>query len=173
MKIIEAMKKVKANKEAIRDLQAKIALNSALLSPIETSPYGDKVAVTAKIQEWVQGCYDRGQENVRLLVAISRTNMQTMVPIHIGGRTVTRSMAEWVWRRREYAALDLITWKSMTDRNLKEGNINTSPGTVTKVEIQRHYDATQRDTKIAEYTSEAHEIDAALEVINAVTDLIE
>lgn len=173
MKIIEAMKKVKANKEAIRDLQNKIAMNSACLS-VETNQYGDQVAVTQRIREWAQGCHDRTLENVRLLTAIAKTNMETMVSITIGGHTVTQSIARWIWRRREYAALDLLTWKSMNDRNLKEGMVTMSPGSPpTKVEIVRHYDPNIRDAKIAQFTNEAHEIDGALEVVNAVTDLIE
>lgn len=173
VKIIEAMKKVKANEEAIRDLQAKIALNSARLN-IETSPYGDKDAATAQVQEWAQGCHSRSLENVRLLTAIGRTNLQTMVTITLGGRSVTKSVAEWIWRRRKYAAVDLITWKSMGDRNLKEGKVSMATGSPpTDVTIVRHYNPVERDAKVSEYQTEAHEIDAALEVINAVTDLVE
>lgn len=172
MKIIEAMKKVKANKEAIKDLQLKIAKNSARLS-IETSDYGNQDEVTQRVTEWAQGCHDRAQENIRLLTAIGRTNLATTATITLGGHTVTKSLAEWIWRRREYAALDLITYQSMNDRGLKEGNVTTSQGVTTQVTIFRHYDANHRDAKIAEYKSEAHEIDSALEVVNAVTDLIE
>jgi hypothetical protein len=81
-------------------------------------------------------------------------------------------LAEWIWRRREYAALDLITWQKMTDRNLKEGNIKTSTGEMLVI-LVRNYDPIERDRKIAEYKGEAHEIDSTLEVVNAVTDLIE
>jgi hypothetical protein len=37
----------------------------------------------------------------------------------------------------------------------------------------RNYNPKRRDEKMAEYQGEPHEIDATLEVINAVTDLIE
>lgn len=170
MKIVEAMKRVKSNKEKIDDLQKRIAGVSAHLSH-ETPMYGADTA--AKISEWAQACDDLSQENVRLLTAISRTNLATRVDIMLGGKSVTKSIAEWIWRRREYAALDLKTWQSMTDRNLKEGLMNTSTGVPMEVKLVRNYDPERRDKKIAEYKNEAHEIDASLEVINAITDLIE
>jgi len=171
-KIIEAMKRIKSNKEKIADLQARIAEVSAHLSH-ETPKYGTQTETTASIREWSQSIHDTIQENIRLLTAISRTNLETMATITINDRSVTQSLARWIWRRREYAALDLITWQKMTDRNLKEGMMPSSTGIPQPVTIVRNYDPNERDRKIAEYKSEAHEIDATLEVINAVTDLIE
>lgn len=168
MKIIEAMKKIKSNKEKITDLQSKIAANSANLS-FETPMYPE---TKDKISGWAQACEDIGQENIGLLVSIQRTNLATPVTIDLGGKQVTKNIAEWVWRRREYAALDHATWSKMTDRNLKEGVSQTSVGTQLEVKIIRHYDPTIRDERRAVYASEAHLIDAALEVVNATTDLI-
>lgn len=170
MKIIEAMKRVKNNKEKIADLQARIAQVCVHLSH-ETPVYGAETSL--RINEWAQSCDDLTQENVRLLVAVRRTNLATMATITLPGKSVTKSLAEWIWRRREYAALDLKTWASMTDRNLKEGQISTTTGIPLEVKIVRNYDPTRRDAKMTEYRGEPHEIDAALEVVNAVTDLIE
>jgi hypothetical protein len=170
MKIIEAMKRVKQNGEKIADLQSKIAVTCANLS-VETPVYGSETK--NKINEWSQGCDDLTQENIRLLTAIQRTNLVTPVTIELGMKTVTKNIAEWVWRRRTYAAVDLATWSKMTDRNLKEGQINQSTGQPLMVTIVRHYDPEKRDAMMAMYRSEPHMIDAALEVINATTDLIE
>jgi hypothetical protein len=170
MKIIEAMKRIKANKAKIVDLNAKIAGVSAHLSH-ETPLYGAETG--DKINEWAQSCEDTAQENIRLLVAIARTNMATSVTVRLGGKEVTKKIAEWVWRRREYAAVDLGTWQKMTDRNLREGTIASSTGVPMEVKIVRNYNPEKRDKKIAEYQGEPHEIDAALEVVNAVTELIE
>lgn len=170
MKIIEAMKRVKANKEKITDLQAGIAKYCAALN-FETPTYGDKTA--GKITEWLQGCNDLTQDNAKLLVSIARTNLATMVTITLGDKPVTKSIAEWVWRRREYAEADLRTWMMLTDRNLKEGTTKNSQGETLEVKIIRFFDPVQRDTMVAMFKSEPHEIDAALEVINAVTDLID
>lgn len=170
MKIIEAMKRVKQNAEKISDLQNKIGVTCANLS-VETPVYGNETP--NKIKEWSQGCDDLTQENIRLLTAIQRTNLNTQVTIELGMKTVTKNIAEWVWRRRSYAAVDLATWSKMTDRNLKEGQINQSTGQPLMVTIVRHYDPEKRDAMMAMYRSEPHMIDAALEVINATTDLIE
>ncbi len=170
MKIIEAMKRVKQNKEKITDLQTKIGNVSANLS-METPLYGDKT--TDLIKEWIQAATDTSQDNVKLLVAIARTNLVTPVTISLGEKSATKTIAEWVWRRREYAALDLATWGKLTDRNLREGQINSSTGVAIDVKIVRNYDPIQRDKMVGIFKSEPHEIDAALEVVNAITDLIE
>jgi hypothetical protein len=170
VKIIEAMKRVKSNKEKIADLQAKISQFCASLN-YETPTYGAETP--NKIREWLQSCNDLAQENIRLLCAIQRTNIATSVSVTLGEKAVTKSIAEWVWRRREYAALDLKTWQMLTDRNLKEGTTANSAGQPFDVKIVRHYDPVQRDKQVAMFKSEPHEIDAALEVVNAVTDLME
>jgi len=170
MKIIEAMKRVKANKEKVSDLQTRIGQVSANLT-IETPLYGDQTAT--KIREWLQSCEDISQENVRLLCAVQRTNLATTVKIELGGKVVEKSIAEWVWRRREYAAIDLATWQRLTDRNLKEGQGNSSTGVPVDIRIQRHYDPSARDGRLELYRSEPHQIDAALEIVNATTELIE
>ena len=170
MKIIEEMKRVKSNKEKIADLQGKIGQFCANMS-FETPMYGTDSA--SKIREWLQSCTDLTQENIRLLCAIQKTNIATTVSITLGEKVVTKSIAEWVWRRREYAAVDLKTWQMLTDRNLKEGTGQNSQGAPVEIKIVRHFDPVQRDKMTAMYKSEPHEIDSALEVINAVTDLVE
>lgn len=169
MKIIEAMKRVKANKEKIADLQKKISECSAHLS-FETPVYPDQ---KGKIDEWLQSCLDTARDNIDLLTRIAKTNMATQVTIQLGDKAVTKPISEWVWRRREYAQIDLHTYQKLTDRGLKEGKLPTSTGLAQDVTIKRYYDPEQRDRKLAEFSREPHEIDAALEVTNAVTDLVE
>lgn len=170
MKIIEAMKRIKANKEKIADLQRMIGQYCAALN-FETPTYGSETG--QKISQWLQSCNDLSQDNAKLLVSLQRTNLATMVTITIGEKPVIKSIAEWVWRRREYAETDLRTWQMLTDRNLKEGVTKNSQGEVTEVKIVRYFDPILRDKMVAMFKSEPHEIDASLEVINAVTDLME
>lgn len=169
MKIIQAMKQVKANKEQIVDLQGKIATNCAHLN-YETPLYGTETG--KKIQEWLQGCTDLAQDNIQLLTAIQKTNLATNVTIELGGKQVTKNIAEWVWRRREYAELDQKTFTVLTDRNLKEGQNQTTTGVAMDIKIVRYYDPVKRDEALAMYRSEPHAIDSALEVVNAVTELL-
>jgi hypothetical protein len=170
MKIIEAMKRIKGNKEKIADLQGKIGQFCANLT-FETPTYG--VDTPGKIKSWLQSCTDLAQENVRLLTSIQRTNLATPVTISLGDKPVTKSIAEWVWRRREYADLDLRTWQSLGDRGLKEGQARDSTGMTIEVKIARHFDPSERDANVAMFKSERNEIDSALEVVNAITDLAE
>ena len=169
MKIIEAMKKVKGNLQKISDLQEKIKDNSAHLS-IETPVYKD---ADEKIKGWAQSCEDISQENIRLLTAISRTNLETKAVVDLGGKQVTKTVAEWIWRRREYAQTDGKTYAVMTDRGLREGVHQSSTGVDTPVTIIRKYDPELRDKKLGIYRNEPLAIDATLEVVNAITDLIE
>ena len=65
-------------------------------------------------------------------------------------------------------------WKALTDRGLKEQNLQTAQGgAVTEVRIRRYYDPAERDAKRELYRTEPSVIDATLEVVNATTDLME
>jgi hypothetical protein len=172
VKIIEAMKRVKSNKEKIADLQNKIGLFCANLS-FESLTYGSPDQTKATVEGWLQSCTDLTQENIGLLTSIQKTNNATSVAVMLGEKSVTKTIAEWVWRRREYAALDLKTWNMLTDRGLKEGMGQNSSGTPVEVKITRHFDPLKRDKMAAMFKAEPHEIDSALEVINAVTDLVD
>lgn len=167
MKIIEAMKRVKANKQKVQDLKEKIKNASANYqheTPIYENP-------AEQIKSMVQACLDLIQENDKLLGDIQRTNLVTLVPIEIGGKTITKSIAEWVWRRREYAKADQEVMSMLTDRGLKEGVMQTSTGTM-EVKLVRHFKPEERDAILAEFRGEPFAIDSALEIINATTDLI-
>jgi hypothetical protein len=169
MKIIEAMKALKDNDAKVADLQAKISQHCARLS-FETSPYSDP---RAQVREWVQSCNDLSQYSATLLVRLAKTNLLTSVTIELGGKQVTKSIAEWVWRRRKFAKLDMETWLRLNDRGLKEGTLPSTQGIAEKVFVLRSYDAEERDKMVAIFSSEPSKIDATLEIVNATTDLVE
>ena len=168
MKLIEAMKKIKELSVKATDLQAKVAMHCANLD-IETPMYADP---KGQVQEWIQAHGDILKEVLKLRVSIQRTNINTMVPIELGGVQVSKSIAEWVHRRRDLAKMEMDVWSKLGDRGLREGAINSTVGGETRlVKIVRHFDPKARDEKIDLYRSEPSKIDAALEVVNAVTDL--
>lgn len=120
-----------------------------------------------QVSEWIQ-------EILKLRVAIQRTNLCTNVTIELGGQQVIKSIAEWIHRRRDLANLERDAWKGLTDRNLREHNMQAAPGgPVTEIRVRRYYQPAERDVKIALYNSEPSVIDGALEVANATTDLLE
>jgi hypothetical protein len=169
MKIIEAMKRIKHLQEKCADLRAKVGQYCADMD-FETPTYPDQ---KAQIGEWLQSHSDTIQEIARLRVAISRTNLATQVTIELAGHQVTKCISEWIHRRKDLAKLDLEMWSKLTDRNLKEGVMNTTAGGTKDVKIRRYYEPRMRDSAMASYKSEPSVIDGHLEVTNAVTDLIE
>lgn len=169
MKIIEAMKKVKANREKVEDLLEKIKQNSAHLSH-ENPMYPDP---KAKIIEWKQSVHDTNQETVKLLTRIAKTNLETNVTMELGGKNVTKSIAEWIWRRREFAGLDHKAYMAMTNRGLKGGLFQNSTGNHTEVQVILNFDPNDRDIKAELFRTEPSIIDSTLEVVNATTDLKE
>lgn len=170
MKLIEAMKKCKDLARKADDIKAKIAQNSAHLS-FETPTYGDKQR--DQVREWLQSHEDIQKEILRLRVAIQKTNMATTVAIELGEKQVTKTIAEWIHRRRDLAKADMSAWANLSDKGLKEGVGKNSLGEALEVKIVRNFDPVERDKKLELYRSEPSIVDATLEVVNATTDLIE
>lgn len=168
MKIIEAMKTIKHLQEKASDLRAKVGQYCADLD-FETPTYTDQ---RAQISEWMQSHFDTVQEIARLRVAIQRTNLATSVTIELGGKQVTKTISEWIHRRKDLAKQDLEMWSKLGDRNLREGMTQTSAGGTKEVRIRRYFDPKERDTKMALYKQEPSIIDGHLEVVNAVTELL-
>ncbi len=170
MKLIQAMKKLKDLAIKAEDLRGKVAQFAADLT-IETPQYPDQ---RGQVSEWIQAHSDVQKEILRLRVAIQRTNIQTPVTIELDGKQVTKSIAEWIHRRRDLAKLELDMWSKLGDRGLKEQNVQTSPGgSVTEIRIRRYFDPKERDAKRELFRTEPSVIDSTLEVVNATTDLLE
>jgi len=171
MKIIEALKQQKELLIKADDLRKKVRDHCAYLD-YETPVYQDQ---KAQIREWIQAHHDILKEVERLRLAVQRTNIETDVTINIDERHVTKSIAGWIHRRRELAQLERDMWRMLTDRNLKEGHLQPSQGSAEArpVKIVRCFDPQERDKKLDVYSREPQIIDAQLEIVNAITDLIE
>jgi len=171
MKIIEAMKKVKDLQRKKSDLQEKIAKHCADLD-CETPMYPDQ---KREIQGWVQSAEDIIKEIEHLRVSIQKTNIETDVTIELGGKFVTKKIAQWIHRRRDLAIDQSNLWKCMTDRGLKETSVVqlTAASPQSFVKRRLYFDPSERDKKIELYRGEPSIIDSTLETINAVTELIE
>lgn len=170
MKLIQAMKQIKDLHRKCEDLRNKIGIHCAHAS-FETPTYGDRQS--AQVKEWLQAHEDIVKEILRLQIALQTTNLATSVTIELGGKQVTKSIAEWIHRRKTLAALDSKAWEKLGDKGIREGNGINSMGDKVEVKIVRNFDPTVRDTKLELYRSEPASIDSTLEVVNAVTDLIE
>lgn len=169
MKIIEGLKRIKDLQKKAEDLRKKIGTYCAHMD-FETPTYANQ---GEQIKEWLQSHSDTVKEILRLRIAIQRTNLATEVTIDLGEKLVKKTIAEWIHRRRDLASEEMNAWRSLSDRGLKEGAIKTSSGEIKDVKVVRYYDAKQRDNKISLFDGEPSIIDSKLEIVNAVTDLIE
>ncbi len=173
MKIIEGLKKAKDLQRKADDIR-RLVENHCALSNIDTPHYPDQAA---QIDKWVQAHRDVLKEILRLRVAIARTNLETIVEIDLSTddhpRTVTKSIAEWIHRRRDLAQSELSIWKAMSDRNIREGTSTTPSGDALEVKLVRYYNPATQNEMIDRLRSEPTIIDSKLEVVNAITDLIE
>jgi len=169
MKLIEALKQIKDLQKKADDLREKVTKHSAHLN-IETPVYPDQ---KKQVKEWIQAHSDILKEILRLRLAIQRTNLATMVTIEVDGKSVEKSIAEWIHRRRDLAIEELKMWQGLSDRGLKEGTIKQSTDQLVEVKIVRCYDPEERDRKQFALGSEPSIIDGKLEIVNAVTDLIQ
>lgn len=169
MKIIEALKQIKDLKRKAEDLRDKVQKNCALAN-FETPLYPDQ---KRQVQEWIQAHHDVLKEALRLRTAVQRTNLEVEVAIEVGGKSVTKSIAEWIHRRRDLAAEELRMWQGLTDRGIREGIGKGPAGDALEIKVVRFYDPTVRDNMIAQFSDEPSIIDAKLEIVNAITDIIE
>lgn len=168
MKVIEALKKVKYNRKKAEDLVQKIRRNAAHLES-EGSAYKD---ARASIEGWVQSIRDTNKETTLLMARIQRTNLATMVPVTIDGKEVYKSVAEWIVRRRETLDVDRMMFEAMTKNGLtnktykEDGELKIDP-------VVLNFDSEARDKQLAILQEEPYLIDSALEISNAVTDLLD
>ena len=169
MKLIQGLKKIKELQKKAEDLRD-LVKNNCARSSLETDKYPEQ---EKKVRGWIQSHSDLLKEILRLRIAIQKTNLETSVSIEIGEKTVTKTIAEWIHRRRDLAGDDLKMWNCLTDRGIVEGMGKVPTGDVVEVKITRFYDPAERDNMRSLYQSEPITIDGNLEVVNAVTDLIE
>jgi hypothetical protein len=121
----------------------------------------------------MQSIHDSLKAAMDLRIRLQQTNLNTIVPIELGGQKVEHNIAEWIIRRRLYANVEMQAWAALTNRGLKEGQAQTTTGDKLAVKIRYHYDPVERDKKVEAFRGEPGIIDRTLEVINATTDIVE
>jgi len=169
MKIIEALKQIKYLVKKAEDLQQKIGSNCADME-FDQPLYSD---MKLKISEWLQAHTDVVREVQRLRFRLQKTNVMTSLTIPLNDVSVTRTIFEWVQRRKDLAKLELDAWKKLTDRNLKDGQYQQTSGQMGIMKMRRYYDPSEKERKISMLTMEPMLIDSALEIVNCTTDLLE
>jgi hypothetical protein len=171
MKIIEALKKIKDLQRKADDIKEKIGQYCADLD-CENPVYVDQ---KGQITTWLQMHSDVIKEILLLRYRIQKTNVMTEVNICIDGKYVTKTIAEWVHRRRDLAKNEESCWRKLTDKGHKESySTQLTPNSPQNIIKRRlYFDPIERDKKIELFRSEPSLIDATLEITNAVTDLLD
>jgi len=171
MKIIEALKQLKDLERKADDLQKKVMDHTAIMD-FEDPVYKDQ---HKKVRSWIDAFHGIQEEILRLHCAIQVTNLQTPVEIKISdAKAKTRTIAEWVIRRRKTAKREFNFWAHVNDRGLVTKPIVKKGQTEPEIaKVIRFYDPEERDTMVERLRAEDAAIDAALEIVNAKTDLIE
>lgn len=172
MKIIEALKTIRANQAKVHDLVVKVQKNSAIRSD-QTSPYGDQRASTATVNGWLDTIRQTLRENEVLTRRIHTTNNSVEITIVIGGIGITKTIDEWLTRRKSGVDFQTLAYQSLTDRSLKEEFVSQPDGTRVPLTIVRHYNPVQRDEMLEILAQEKSLIDSRLEIVNATTDLMD
>jgi hypothetical protein len=172
MKIIEALKLSKDLLKKAEDLRQKVAQYHADLD-FEVPTYGTAEQQKDQVAKWCQAHSDILKEIAELRMRIQKTNCLTNVTIELGGVRVSKTITEWIARRKDLALLEKAMWDGMTDKNLPvSGQFKKSTGEAFNGTIRRYYDPATRDSKRETFRAEPSTIDSSLEVINAITDLL-
>lgn len=174
MRIIEGLKKTKDLTRKAEDLRAKISTYCADLDA-ENPAYETADRQRKQISEWLQAHSDILKEIEKIRLSIQKTNLEILVDVEvIDGKFVKKSIAAWILRRRELANLEKAAWFVLTNRNLQPKNYkpDATKDEIKIANVRKYYDQLERDKKVEEFTSEPSRIDAALEIVNATTELI-
>ena len=173
MVLIEAMKQSKDLLRKADDIKKKIAEHCVDYNH-QTPFYGSVEQQTAQISEWLQAHSDILKEYLRLKKCITRTNLETEVPIQINGKTVVKTITEWIIRRDQLAEVEENCFNVLCNNLNQQKFIKVmKDGVETIAEIRYYFSPQERDKKIEEYRDEPCLIDQALEIKNATTELIE
>jgi hypothetical protein len=169
MKLIEGLKGTKVLQQKANDLRDLVKAHCAR-SSLETDKYPNQ---KGRVAVWMQAHSDLMKEILRLRIAIQRTNLATSVTIELDDKVITKTIAEWIHRRRDLAQEEQSMWNCLTDRGIAEGIVKGPTGDPVEIKIVRFFDPGERDNKRELYQSEPMIIDSRLEVVNATTDMIE
>lgn len=169
MKIIEALKELKAMKARQTDLIQKINRFSAHMT-MDTPSYPD---TKAQVSSWLQSLRDTNLEIERLALAISHTNNVTTVTLELDGKTISKSITAWIVRRREGIAFEQQGLSQLTNKNLKPALVKAAAGEDQVMNsVVLNFDTAEKDKKLALLMAEQTAISTALEIINATTDIV-
>lgn len=172
MKIIEALKKLPTlEKRIIKNIEQIRLYSSAVDNGNMDLPFGTEEGQKKEVSSLVQSVNDLVAERSRLRRSLAITNAKTFIKIG----TLEKSITEWI-EYREKGLGFIIDSQSALNISVSEGKVRTG-GVALDPEkgfkIVRFFDEKTRNNRIEELRDIQDRIDAELEKVNAVTDIIE
>ena len=173
MKIIEALKelplidkKLEKNRQSLAEYASSVDGGTTG----NTLKFPTKEEQTAEVAALIQSSQDLVSRKAKLRRALAITNAK--VKVSIGGLP-EKSIIEWIEYRQKGAEALRACYSSLSD-NAAASKLNTFKFDGTQgVRIQRHYDEAVRNKLLEGVFDLPTKIDSTLELINAITDLIE
>jgi hypothetical protein len=176
MKIIEGLKKTKDLQRKASDIRAKLSKHCADLDA-NVPEYETEADQREQISKWLQSHSDILKEIETLRLRIQHTNLTTVVKVEVvDDKYVEKTIAAWIHRRKDLAKLEAEAWRCLTNRSLQPRNFSPDPKNPENIQVanvRKYYNQVERDTNVENFTSEPSRIDGALEIANAITDLVE
>ncbi len=169
MKLIEALKQLKYLMKKAEDYRRNASQYSADME-FDQPPFPD---MKMKVAEYMQGHSDLIREINHLRYRLQKTNVLTQVTLQLHGKAVTKSIYEWIQRRKELADLELKAWQGLTDKGLTDRLYQQTNGASAPMKMRRYYDPVEKERRVAELKLEPVLIDSALEIANCQYDLVE
>lgn len=172
MKIIEAMKEAKLIEKKIRKNNELITEYSSALDN-EKLPFLTEEEQIKEVKKLVQSNIDLEERYISLKVAIDRTNLATKVSIEGAKREYT--IFELLVIKRKFGKTMIEKYTSMNGSKAEAKRMSygrlSSEGKAPSV--IKFYDEREKNNNINDIENFLAKIDSRLEVVNAVTDIIE
>lgn len=171
MKIIEALKNLKTIEKRMEANCGKIAQYCSYIS-CETPVFETEQRQRQEVESLIQANGDLQKEYLRLKVAIERSNIETNV--FVSGKnykiseliTIRRGLGTFM--RKTYESLNPGPSVNKITAVYRSGMDATNPPRIIQL-----YKETEKNERMKEIEELLASIDAALEITNATTDLVE
>lgn len=172
MKIIEALKRLPVIEKRIGKQIGLIAQHSAIIDTGDTEyPFGTLEEQTKEVASMVQSVNDLVKERAQLRKRLAMTNATVLVKIGDYQRTIT----EWIeYRQSGFGyVIQALQAQSIQEAENRVRNGQIAINTEKGFKTVRFYDELERNEGIEAVENLRDSIDAELEKINAITDLVE
>ena len=168
MKIVEAMKELRTIEKRMQSNISYLDQYSSILNT-ERPEFGTEEDQKKEVAALLQSNKDLMAQYLKIKSSIEKTNLETLVEI----KGETKSIGEWLIIRRKLAKVMEMTYSALSSNNASNRmrmNMGSSDRTP---QIIKMFDEKIKLEGLDKWQTMSDNIDARLQVINALTDIIE